>query len=340
MGGVYGAAAGRGREPAFRNWANIFQQKVDFWYGDGLLKLVVTVPVAKPQAVRMTLYGWRPLQMMSNVSFIHITTPQRWFAIEEETGALMTLSTDQLEKCTRVRGLHFCTAATVRYSAGQGSCLQALWAECRGHQEQMPIALLPLSPQIWSTGNGTFLTTAEGTTDVAIRCLEKSDFSMRLNKGMSIITLPMQCSVSTTTWATVQETESHDPVVTWEVQQQHVHHLMNNNTALTLEVISRPRAVAKIGQEVKNRLSLRAFSTGEIRAMILGGTALVIILGAVGVLWFKARYGSLRELFSATVEKGIGETAEKHYSLLKFSVCCDYCLFTLRHYIPASAVIS
>jgi hypothetical protein len=36
-----------GWEPAFRNWANIFQQKVDFWYGDCMLKLVVTVPVAK-----------------------------------------------------------------------------------------------------------------------------------------------------------------------------------------------------------------------------------------------------------------------------------------------------
>jgi hypothetical protein len=86
---------------------------------------------------------------------------------------------------------------------------------------------------------------------------------------------------------------------------------MNNDTRLTLEVILRSRAVAEIGQEVKNRLSLGAFSTGEIAAMILGGTALVIILGAVGVLGFKARYGSLRELFSATVEKGIRETAEK-----------------------------
>jgi hypothetical protein len=129
---------------------------------------------------------------------------------------------------------------------------------------------------------------------------------------MSIITVPKQCSVSTTTWALVQGTESHDPVVVWEVQQQHVHHLMKHDTALTLEVISRPRAVAEIRQEVKNRLGLGAFSTGEIAAMILGGTALVIILGAVGVLWFKARYGPLRELFSATVEKGIGETqAEK-----------------------------
>jgi hypothetical protein len=135
--------------------------------------------------------------------------------------------------------------------------------------------------------------------------------SMRLKKGMSIITVPKQCSVLTTTWATVQGTESHDPVVTWEVQQRHVHHLMNNDTALTLEVILRPRAVAEIGHKVKNRLSLGAFSTGETAAMILGGTALVIIFGAVGVLWFKARYGSLRELFSATVEKGIGETAEK-----------------------------
>jgi hypothetical protein len=76
-------------------------------------------------------------------------------------------------------------------------------------------------------------------------------------------------------------------------------------------VILRPRAVAEIGQEVKNRLSLGAFLTEEIARMILGGTALVIILGAVGILCFKARYGSLRELFLATVEKGIGETAEK-----------------------------
>jgi plasmid maintenance system antidote protein VapI len=60
----------------------------------------------------------------------------------------------------------------------------------------------------------------------------------------------------------VQGTASHDPVVTWEVQQRHVHHLMNNDTALTLEVILRPRAVAEMGQEVKNRLSLGAFWTG------------------------------------------------------------------------------
>jgi hypothetical protein len=72
---------------------------------------------------------------------------------------------------------------------------------------------------------------------VAIRCLGKSEVSIRLNKGMSIITVPKQCSVLTTTWATVQGTESQDPVVTWEVQQQHVHHLMNNDTALTLEAI-------------------------------------------------------------------------------------------------------
>jgi hypothetical protein len=167
---------------------------------------------------------------------------------------------------------------------------------------------LPLSPQIWRAGNGTFLTTEERTTDVAIRCLRKSEVSMRLKWGMSIITVPKQCSVLTATWATVQGTESHDPVVVWEVQQRHVHHLMNNNTALTLEVISRPRAVAKIGQEVKNRLSLGGFSTGEIAAMILGGTALVIILGAVGLLWFKVTYGSLNELFLATLDKGIGET--------------------------------
>jgi hypothetical protein len=38
--------------------------------------------------------GWEPA----------FTTTQRWFAIKEETGASMTLSTDQLEKCTRVRG--------------------------------------------------------------------------------------------------------------------------------------------------------------------------------------------------------------------------------------------
>jgi hypothetical protein len=222
------------------------------------------------------------------------------------------LSTNQLEKCTRVRGSHFCTAATARYSTGQGLCLQALWAESvEDIKSRCPIALLPLSPQILRAGNGTFLTTAEATTDVAIRCLGKSEVSMRLNKGMSIITVPKQCSISTTTWATVQGTESHNPVVTWEVQQQHVHHLMNNDTALILEVISRPRTVAEIGQEVNNRLSLGAFSTGEIAAMILGGTALVIILGALGVLWFKARYSSLRELFSATVEKGTGETAEK-----------------------------
>jgi hypothetical protein len=88
----------------------------------------------------------------------------------------------------------------------------------------------------------------------------------------------------------VQETESHDPLVVWEVQQQHVHHLMNNNTALTLEVILRPRAVSEIGQEVKNRLSMGGFSTQEIAVMILGSTALVIILRAVGVLWFKARW--------------------------------------------------
>jgi hypothetical protein len=138
------------------------------------------------------------------------------------------------------------------------------------------------------------------------------EFSMRLNKGMSIITVPKQCSVSTTTRATVQGTESHDPVVTWEVQQRHVHHFMNKDTALTLEVILRPRAVAEMGQEVKDRLCLGAFLTGKIGVMILGSTAMVIILGAVGVLWFKARYGSLREWFSATVEKGIGETqAEK-----------------------------
>jgi hypothetical protein len=159
-----------GWEPVFRNWANIFQQKVDFWYGNGVLKLVVTVPVAKPHTVRMMLYRWRPLPMMSNASVLHITTPQRWFAIEEETGASMTLSTDQLEKCTVVRGLHFCTSATARYSAGQGSCLQALWAESvKVIKSICPIALLPLSPQIWRAGNGTFHTTAEGTTDVAIR---------------------------------------------------------------------------------------------------------------------------------------------------------------------------
>jgi hypothetical protein len=155
-------------------------------------------------------------------------------------------------------------------------CLQALWAEnVEDIKSRCPISLLPLSPQIWRAGNGTFLTTAEALTDVAIRCLGKSEVSLRLNKGMSIIT--------------VQETESHEPVVTWEVQQRHVHHLMNNDTGLTLEMISRPRAVAEIGQEVKNRLSLGAFSAGEIATMILGGTALVIILVAVGVLWFKAR---------------------------------------------------
>jgi hypothetical protein len=89
-----------GWEPAFRNWANIFLQKVDFWYGDGVLKLVLTIPVAKLYAVRMTLYRWRPLPMMSNASVLHITTTQRWFAIEEEKGASMTLSTNQLKKCT------------------------------------------------------------------------------------------------------------------------------------------------------------------------------------------------------------------------------------------------
>jgi hypothetical protein len=130
----------------------------------------------------------------------------------------------------------FCTAATARYSAGQGSCLQALWAESvEDIKSRCPIALLPLSPQIWRAGNGTFLTTAEGTTDVAIRCLGKSGVSMRLNKGMSIIIVPKQCSVLTMTWATMQGTESHDPVGTWEVQQRHVHHLMNKETALTLE---------------------------------------------------------------------------------------------------------
>jgi hypothetical protein len=138
-----------------------------------VLKVVVRVPVAKPHAVRMTLYRWRPLPMTSNASVLHITTPQRWFPIEEEMGASVTLSTDQLEKCTRVRGLHFCTAATARYSAGQGSCLQALWAESvEDIKSRCPIALLPLSPQIWRAGNGTFLTTAEGTTDVAIRSWE------------------------------------------------------------------------------------------------------------------------------------------------------------------------
>jgi hypothetical protein len=70
---------------------------------------------------------------------------------------------------------------------------------------------------------------------VAIRCLAKSEVSMRLNKGMSIIIVPKQCSVLTMTWATMQGTESHDPVGTWEVQQRHVHHLMNKETALTLE---------------------------------------------------------------------------------------------------------
>jgi hypothetical protein len=221
------------------------------------------------------------------------------------------LSTNQLEKCTRVRGLRFCTAATARYSAGQGSCLQALWAESvEDIKSRCPIVLLPLSPQISRAGNGTFLTTAETSTDVGNQVSRKSEVSMRLNKGMSINTVSKQCSVSTTTWATGQGTESQDPVVTWEVQQLHVHHLMNNDTTLTLEVISRPRAVAQ-AQEVKNRLSLGAFSAVEIAAMILGGTALVIIFVAVGVLWFKARYGSLRELFWATVEKGIGEAAEK-----------------------------
>jgi hypothetical protein len=36
-----------GWEPAFRNWANIFQQKVDFWYGNSVLKLVVMVLVVR-----------------------------------------------------------------------------------------------------------------------------------------------------------------------------------------------------------------------------------------------------------------------------------------------------
>jgi hypothetical protein len=171
-----------GWEPAFRNWANIFQQKVDLWYGDGVLKLVVTIPVAKPHTVRMTLYRWRPLPMMSNASVLHITTPQRWFAIEKRTGASMTLSTNQLDKCTRVRGSHFCTATTARYSAGQGSCLQALWAESvEDIKSRCPIALLPLSPQIWRAGNNSFLTMGEGTTDVAIRCLGKSEVILRLN---------------------------------------------------------------------------------------------------------------------------------------------------------------
>jgi hypothetical protein len=71
----------------------------------------------------------------------------------------------------------------------------AVGREHRGHQEQMPYRLLPLSPQIWRAGNSTFLTTAEATTDVAIRCLGKSEVSMRLNKGMSINTVPKQCSV-------------------------------------------------------------------------------------------------------------------------------------------------
>jgi hypothetical protein len=49
----------------------------------------------------MTLYRWRLLpMMMSNASILHITTPQRWFWVEEETGASMRLSMDQLEKCT------------------------------------------------------------------------------------------------------------------------------------------------------------------------------------------------------------------------------------------------
>jgi hypothetical protein len=269
---------------------------VDFWYGDSVLKLVVTVPVAKPHEVRMTLYRWRQLPMMSNASVLHITSVDD---VEYRPAG-------EVHPSKRI----VCTAATAKYSAGQGSCLQALWAESvEDIKSRCPIALLPLSPQIWRAGNGTFLTTAEATTDMVIRCLRKLEVSMRLNKGMSIITVPKQCSVSTTTWATVQGTESHNPVVTWEVQQRHVHHLMNNDTTLTLEVISRPRAVAEIGQEVKNRLSLGAFSAGEIAAMILGGTALVIILLAVGILWFKARYRSLRELFSATVENGIGEAA-------------------------------
>jgi hypothetical protein len=60
--------------------------------------------------------------------------------------------------------------------------------------------------------------------------------------------------------------------------------------------------------------------------MILRGTALVIILGAVGVLWFKARCGSLRELFSTTVEKGIGETAEETLDLSLACVVINVCL--------------
>jgi hypothetical protein len=301
-----------GWEPAFKSWANIFQQKADFWYGDGVLKIVVKIPVSKPHAVRMTLYRWLPLPLMSNASVLHITTPQRWFAIEEETGLSMTLSSNQLEKCTRIRGTHFCTAATARYLAGQGSCLQALWAESVADiKSRCPITLLPLSPQIWRAGNSTFLVTARRSTDVAVRCLGRSQVSRKLTMGMSIVTVAKECLVSTASWATVQGTESNEVVVVWEVQQQHVHHLINNDTTLTMDVIKRPRAVAEIGQEVRNRLSLGGFLPEKIGAMILGGTALFIILLAVGVLRFKAMYGSLTGFFSKTMEMGIGETPKE-----------------------------
>jgi hypothetical protein len=40
-------------EPAFGNWANIFQQKSDFWYGDGVLKLVVEAAHGEDDAIQV-----------------------------------------------------------------------------------------------------------------------------------------------------------------------------------------------------------------------------------------------------------------------------------------------
>jgi hypothetical protein len=55
----------------------------------------------------------------------------------------------------------------------------------------------------------------------------------------------------------VQGTESHDPVVVWEVQQQHVHHLMNTGGDFEAQSSGRDWTVGEEQTQPRSFLDMR-----------------------------------------------------------------------------------
>jgi hypothetical protein len=290
------------------HWRHLLNLPVSVAVHQGKLHLICEFPIYRKETVKMTLYRRERLPLWLGGHLLEIVDPFEYWAMEQGKGTSSSMTVEQVQDCVQIGRTYHCKESMVRYTEKSSSetCNGALHEKKWEKVAQIcPIVARQVGNEAWPVGPDTFLTVSDRAMAMICSCSGQGEkvFDM-LPRTMYKVVVPPTCTARTASWTLVSGKEQKQEVQEsiriridkelWSSltkdrsQEEHIQR--------ALKGMHNPKALGSISEQVAKLVEQSGFSVGEITGMVMGGLALIIILGFLLYLYVKSGSGCRKQV--------------------------------------------